>query len=199
MIDNESLRREFLGQIEKEVSVNFEFFLDDYAVSYGIRYLEKDGKTFFCVADILKCAKDVSDISRCMACPEEKRVAIHYFKDGEFKENSFYESEFLICFLKESGAPRAKGLINWMRSHQLEPEQEQDAKSGANRAPQTYSEALLELQKQSEEKEALQAQLVEERARAKQLSREAGLRILIEILTEAEKKLQQKACDEEQK
>ena len=197
MIDNESLRREFLGQIEKEVSVNFEFFLDDYAVSYGIRYLEKNGKTFFCVADILKCAKDVSDISRCMACPEEKRVAIHYFKDGKFEESSFYESEFLICFLKESGAPRAKGLINWMRSHQLEPEQ--DAKSGANRAPQTYSEALLELQKQSEEKEALQAQLVEERARAKQLSRETGLRILIEILTEAEKKLQQKACDEEQK
>lgn len=161
----------------------------DYFDNHAIRYFRQNEKIYFCSADVCNAIQYKTDLSRYLRCPD-KCMRLSLTENGELKDVTFYESDFILSFLNKARAMRAKALIIWI-GNRISGKQEQDAKVDEEQSmPKTYAEALRELAKQVEEKEALQAKLAEQKAKA---SNEEIIQILGELLQEAQRRKQEQS------
>jgi len=156
----------------------------DYFENHAIRNFRQGEKIYFCSADVCRAIQYKTDFDRYMPCPD-KRMRLSLTESGALRDVSFYESDYILSFLSKTRVTQAKALIIWIENL-VSGKQEQNAKTDEKPImPKTYAEALRELAKQVEEKEALQAQLAKQKA---QINREAVLQILADMLREAEER-----------
>lgn len=151
----------------------------------GIRNFVEDGKTYICAVDFSNALGYKNNTNLYVCCPKSSRRHAQLREKTGLKNRVFFESESVLEFLTHSRAKRAGAFGDWIRN--LVSIKQEQPKTFCDQIPQTYADALREIARQVEEKEALQAQLDAEKAKS-QPSREDVLRIISEMLKDAEKR-----------
>lgn len=158
----------------------------DFFDNCGIRNFVEDGKTYICAIDFSNALGYKNNTNLYVCCPKSSRKHAKLREKDGLKNRVFFESESVLTFLSHSRAKRAGAFADWVRN--LASGRAEQAKAFCEQVPQTYADALREIARQVEEKEALQAQLEEAKSKARQPSREVVLRILSQMINEAEKR-----------
>lgn len=191
-LDIPLLREAFLNKRKATITTvsNGENMKTNFFDNCGIRNFEEDGKTYLCAIDFSNALGYKNNTGLYVHCPKESRKLAQVKEKSGLKNRAFFESESVLSHLGHSRSERAKAFADWIRD--LTSGAPAQPKGFAEQAPQNYVDALRELAKQVEEKEALQAQLEQERAKSQaQPSYESIMQILGEMLKEAEKRKQE--------
>jgi len=153
----------------------------------GIRNFTENGKTYLCSVDFSNALGYKNNTSLYVYCPKESRKLAQVREKNGIKTRVFFESESILTFLTHSRSNRAEAFAAWLRN--LASGTPAPTKDFVEQVPQSYADALREIARQVEEKEALQAELEQYRATPQvQPSHETIMKILGDLLSEAEKR-----------